>query len=315
MYEKHFGLRRRPFPATPDASLYYPATSHECALAPLLRAINEDEGLALLTGAPGTGKTLLCHCLLERLGTDMTTAFITNSHFPGCTAMLQAILYDLSLPYDDVGEQMLRLRLTDYLLKNCAMGRRAILLVDEAQHLSVEQLEELRLLGNLEAGQGKAFQVILVGQPDLLDTLAQPELASLNQRISVRVRAEPLGPDEAIDYVLHHFRFAGGTPETLIDEPSLEILARGTKGVPRLLNQAVHQALMLAHSADMSQIDAEAALEALALLGLEVQEPEAPPEHDLGCDDAGHDGAVGIVSADFGKAGMRIHPYEAPRPA
>jgi general secretion pathway protein A len=315
MYEKHFGLRRRPFPATPDSTLYYPATSHECALAPLLRAIGEDEGLALLTGAPGTGKTLLCHCLLERLGADITTAFITNSHFPGCSAMLQAILYDLSLPYDDVGEQMLRLRLTDYLLKNCALGRRAILLVDEAHHLSVEQLEELRLLGNLEAGQGKAFQVILVGQPDLLDTLAQPELGSLNQRLSVRVRTEPLGPEEAVDYVLHHFRLAGGTPETLIDETSLEILARGTNGVPRLLNQAVHQALMLAHSADMSQIDAEAALEALALLGLEVPEPEGPVEQERDNEDADHQATLGIVTADFGKAGIRIHPFEAPRPA
>jgi type II secretory pathway predicted ATPase ExeA len=315
MYEKDFGLRRRPFPATPDRAFYYPATCHEAALARLLRALGEDEGFALLTGAPGTGKTLLCHCLLDRLGADTASAFLTNSHFPDRASLLQAILYDFSLPYEDGGEQVLRLRLTDYLLKNCAEGRRALLLVDEAQHLSADLLEELRLLGNLEAGQGKAFQIILVGQPALLQTLARPELAACNQRLAARATVEPLGVEEGVDYLLHHIRVAGGKPESLLEEPALEILARGAGGVPRVMNQAGHQALSLAHQAEMNRVDAEAALEALAMLGLEsaVEEAEEAP---ASADEAnGTAAGKHMLNLLEGEEANPVRLFDSPRPA
>ena len=278
MFLTDFGLTRRPFPATPDRSFYYPATTHEAALASLLRAIEDDAGFSLLSGPPGTGKTLLCHCLLERLGPEVANAFLSNSHFPDRQSLLQGILFDFSLPFEDGGEQVLRLRLTDYLLKNCSGARRTVLLVDEAQHLSPDLLEELRLLGNLEAGKGKAFQVILVGQEGLMQTLSRPEMSGCLQRLAVRTRIEPLGVEEGIDYLLHHIRLAGGQPDALWEEPALEILARGARGIPRLLNQAAHQAMMLAHQAEMSRIDAEAALEALAMLGLEVKTEDGPEE-------------------------------------
>jgi general secretion pathway protein A len=275
MYEKDFGLQRRPFPATPDHACYYPATSHEAALNLLLRALQDDQGFALLTGAPGTGKTLLCHCLLDRLGPDTVSAFLTNSHFPDRLSLFQAILFEFALPYEQGGEQVLRLRLTDYLLKNCEAGKRTILLIDEAQHFSEDLLEELRLLGNLESGERKAFQAILVGQENLLITLGMPEMAACNQRMAVRPRLEPLGVEESVDYLLHHVRLAGGRPENIWEDPAPEILARGTLGIPRLLNQAAHQALLLAHEAEMSRVDSEAALEALAILGLEKNTPLA----------------------------------------
>ncbi len=274
MHQTRFGLQRRPFPATPDSACYYPATGHEQALAMLLRAIRADEGLALVVGAPGTGKTLLCQCLLERLGDNVTSAFLANSHCPDRLALLQAILYDLSLPHEAASEQLLRLRLTDFLLTNCSKGQRGVLIVDEAQHLSADLLEELRLLGNLEAGAGKAFQVILAAQPVFTQTLARPELTSFQQRLAVRATLEPLGVDEAVDYLLHHVRLAGGRPERLFCDGALEILARGGGGVPRLLNQAANQALLLAEQADMEGVDEEAALEALALLGIPWAEEE-----------------------------------------
>jgi type II secretory pathway predicted ATPase ExeA len=274
MYQTHFGFRHRPFPATPDSSTYYSATNHEQALARLLAAIADDEGFTLLTGAPGTGKTLLCHCLLERLGPQVTSAFLTNSHCSDRTALLQAVLYDLSLPYEG-SEQALRLRLMEFLLNNYGTGKRAVLLVDEAQHLAPDLLEELRLWGNLESGQGKAFQVILVGQPGILDTLGRPELAAVNQRLAVRTQVLPLGLAEAVDYLLHHLRAAGGRPEEIITEDALELLARASGGIPRLLNRAAQQALQVAHTAGVELVDAEAALEALSLLGLEVEETPA----------------------------------------
>src|SRR5262249_39251572 len=127
MVENRFGLRQRPFPVTPDSACYYPATSHEGALSRILRGLADNEGLMLLTGAPGTGKTLLCHRLLEQLGPDVTSAFLTNSHCATRADLLQAILYDLSLPYEGCREQELRLRLTEYLLTNYRAGKRAVL--------------------------------------------------------------------------------------------------------------------------------------------------------------------------------------------
>ncbi|MBI1914765.1 MAG: AAA family ATPase [Planctomycetes bacterium] len=234
MYESHFGLKQRPFHSAPDCSRYYPATGHEHALEQLLQALADDEGLVLLTGEPGVGKTLLCHCLLQRSG-DVRSAF---------------------------------------LLEHCPEKGSTLLVVDEAHHLSPDLLEELRLLSNLEGGAGRALQVVLVALPAILETLARPELASFRQRLVARACLTPLAPAEAADYLLHHLRAVTDRPEHLLTEETLEVLARGTGGVPRRLNQAGHRALALAHSAGAVTVDVEAALEALAVLGLEnVAEP------------------------------------------
>jgi general secretion pathway protein A len=278
MYQTHFGLRERPFRATPDSTCYYPATSHERALHRLLQGLNDDEGIVVLTGEPGMGKTLLCHCLLERLGPDVISVLLTNTHFSDRGAFLQAILFDLSLPYEGRSEQEMRLALTDFLLRNFTEGRRTILLADEAHHLTVEILEELRLLANLESGRGRAVQVVLVAQPSLLLTLSRRSLASLAQRVAVRADLAPLDLHEAADYLLHQVRAAGARSQTLFSDEALEVLARGTKGVPRRLNQAAHQALSVAAAAGTTLVDAEAALEALSVLGLDEKAEEAEAE-------------------------------------
>jgi general secretion pathway protein A len=274
MYETRFGFQQRPFPATPDSTSYYPASAHERALSLLRQAIDNQLGLALLTGDPGSGKTLVGQCLLERLGQNTLNAFLTNSHFQDRTALFQAVLYDLSLPFDGGTEQVLRLRLTDFLLENCKSGRPCVLVLDEAHHLGADLLEELRLLGNLEAGANKALHVILVGQAGLLETLRQPGLAALQQRLETQVVLTPLGVEESADYVLHHLRRAGVRPEAIISDEALEMLARNTRGIPRLLNQAARQALVLADAAEASYVDVEAVLEALMVLGIEVGEEE-----------------------------------------
>lgn len=283
MDENRFGLKRRPFPSTPDTELYYPATLHETALTTLQRGIVDDEGFVLLTGAPGTGKTLLGYVLLERLGESAVTAFLTNSHYADRAALLQAILYDLGLPHEAKTEQLLRLRLTEHLLKNCAEKKRTVIVIDEAQHLDADLLEELRLLANLEAGKGKAVQFVLLAQPSLLQKLASPGLESLQQRIAIRPELHALDVEEAYDYLLHHLRLAGAKPEKVFDETAIETLARGAHGVPRCLNQSAHQALGLAQEGELAKVDAEAALEALSMLGLapaEAEDGDAGPEGD-----------------------------------
>jgi type II secretory pathway predicted ATPase ExeA len=264
----YFGLQRRPFPAAPDSTCYYPATGHEHALARLRDALVDGEAMLLLSGDAGTGKTLLCHCLLERFYVGAAIAFLTNSHIGTRRDLIQAVLYDLGQPHESGTEQELRLRLTDYLLKNFAQGRKTLVVADEAHYLSVDALEELRLLCNLEAGGSKAVQVVLVAQPSMARVLNKPELASLRQRLALRVRLPNLGVEEAIDYLLHHLRAAGGHPEALITEEALELIARGTRGVPRLLNQAAHQAMALAFELQTEVVDAEITLEVLSALGL-----------------------------------------------
>jgi type II secretory pathway predicted ATPase ExeA len=274
MYQSHFGLRQRPFRSTPDPASYYPATSHEDALHQLRQAVADDEPLALLIGEPGTGKTLLAAQLLDRLGDDVSRVFITNSLLQRPAELYQAILYDLGLPYEGKCEQELRLAVTDKLLADFAAGRRTILVIDEAHHLSPALLEELRLLGNLETPRGRAVQTILVGQPPIAETLRRPDLRAFAQRLTVRADLSPLTPEEAVDYVLHQLRIAGARPEALIDEEALTLLARGSGGLPRVINQAAHLALYLTCHAGAGRVDAEGVLEAFGRLGIEVPEGE-----------------------------------------
>jgi type II secretory pathway predicted ATPase ExeA len=274
MFESHFGMKHRPFRSAPDTERYYPASCHEEVLARLLESLRDEQGIAVLSGAAGLGKTLLCHCLLERLERNIATIFLTNSHFTHRAGLLQAILYDLGQPYQGLSEQELRLAVTDQLLSSFADGKYTLLIVDEAQNLTADLFEELRLLSNLEARQGKAVQVLLVGQPPLLALLRHPDLAAFQQRVAVRQILEPLPAQEGMDYLNAQLRAAGVRPEKVITTEALEILAEQTTGIPRLLNQAAHEALRLACKAETNYVDAEAAMEALHILGLSEADAE-----------------------------------------
>jgi type II secretory pathway predicted ATPase ExeA len=209
--------------------------------------------------------------LVERLGPEVQPLLLTNGRVGDRLSLFQAVLFDLALPYEGKGEQELRLALTNHLLQAFTEGRPSVLLVDEAHHLSPDLLEELRLLGNLEGRSGKALQVVLLGQPACLDALKRPELTAFRQRLAVRAELQPLGIQEAADYLLHHVRSAGGRLERVFSDEALELLARATGGVPRLLNQAAHQAMTLAAEAGAGEVDVEAALEALNQLGLDEE--------------------------------------------
>jgi len=223
-------MQHRPFRPTPDTQSYYPATPHEYALERLARAVDDDEGLLLLTGDPGTGKTLLAHMLLERLGGEANTALITNCRFAIRADLLRSVLFDLALPQQGLSEQEMRLALTEHLLAQLAAGKRTVLIFDEAQDLTPDLLEELRLLGNLETGMGKAVQVVLVSQTAIGEKLQRPELAALSQRLAVRLRLEALDLHESADYLLHQIRSAGGRPERAMTDEAVRLIA---KNAPR----------------------------------------------------------------------------------
>jgi general secretion pathway protein A len=228
--------------------------------------------MMLVLADPGLGKSLLIQVFLDRLGGDVDPVLITNTHFHDLQSLLQAILFDLALPHEGRSQQEMRLALTDYFLVQLGKGQRTILVIDEAHHLSPEHLEELRLLGNLEGSGGKAVQVVLFGLATMQDALSSPELEAFRQRLAVRLHLEALSVEEAADYLMYQVRVAGGAPENLFAPETAEVLARGCRGVPRLLNQAARQALRLTQQAGNTTLDVEAALEALSLLGLEAEE-------------------------------------------
>jgi type II secretory pathway predicted ATPase ExeA len=286
MNSTRYQLRMRPFPTTPDVQAYYPATPHETALNALACAIDDQEGLALLAGEPGTGKTLVAHLLLQRLGADFNTALITNCRFGTPADLLRAVLFDLRQPYQGMGEEELRLALTEFVLSQYAEGKPTVLVFDEAQDLTPGILEELRLLGNLEAGRGKAVQIVLIALPSLLDTLARPWLAALNQRLAVRLTLDPLDVHESADFLLHQVRVAGGRVEEMFSDEAVSVLAKNARGIPRLLNRYAHHALVIAGQIEAEMVDVEVALEALAALGVdpEIAEEQFPTRPTLAAD-------------------------------
>jgi type II secretory pathway predicted ATPase ExeA len=222
-----------------------------------------------LTGEPGTGKTLVARKLLEDLDEDVRVVLLTNSHFSRNGDLLQAVLFDLGLPYQGLTEQVARLAVTDSCLDFYRDGGKTLIAVDEAHHLAADVLEELRLLSNLEGKDGKAVQVLLVALPVIEETLAKPALGALRQRVTVRARLEPLDVEESAGYLRHQVAAAGGKPDKVFGEDVLDILAAAGGGLPRVLNQAAHAAFVLADEAGQSGVDAEAAVEAVTRLGLD----------------------------------------------
>jgi hypothetical protein len=190
---------------------------------------------------------------------------------------LQAILFDLGLPYQGMSEHEMRLELTRSCLEKFREGCRTIIVADEAHLLSADQLEELRLLSNLEGKEGKAVQVVLIRLPGLFAAITRPGLEIFKQRLTVSCRLDPLSVEESADFLLHQIRRSGGRPEKLLGEDVLDILSHASRGVPRLLNQAAHTAFKLACEAGTDQVDAEAAVEAISRLGLDIGAEEPPP--------------------------------------
>ena len=255
MYEKYFGLRHRPFSITPDPRYLYLSERHREALAHLLYGVGEAGGFVQLTGEVGTGKTTLCRTLLEQLPADVDLALILNPRLDA-VELVAAVCDELGVAYP-VGSTSLKVlvaALNDFLLQNHAAGRRTVLVIDEAQNLAPEVLEQVRLLTNLETAEIKLLEIVLIGQPELRRLLARDDLRQLAQRITARYHLEPLSREESAAYVRHRLQVAG-VEQPLFSARALKALYRLSGGVPRLINIICDRALLGAYVEERPLVD------------------------------------------------------------
>jgi len=261
MYTAFYGLREKPFMLSPDPRYLYLSESHREALAHLLYGIEQGEGFIAITGEVGTGKTTLCRTLLDRLGPSTDVAFLFNPSRSGME-LLQMISQELGLDVDGLTRRELHDQLNRLLLARKAEGRRVLLIVDEAQNLSLGTLEQIRLLSNLETSSEKLIQILLLGQPELDSKLDSHRLRQLRQRISVRWMLKPLSSADTYRYVLHRLQVAAGTSRDVFSSTALRRVHRYTKGTPRLINILCDRALLLGYAEGEDRVSARSIKEA-----------------------------------------------------
>lgn len=254
MYQTYFGLNERPFSITPDPRFLYPSPQHQEALGHLQYGIGENSGFALLTGEVGTGKTTVIRALIERLPVGINVALITNPKL-SAAELVASICDELEIAYPPNTSSLKTLidLLNHYLLDQHQLGNHSVVIIDEAQNLSRESLEQIRLLTNLETHQQKLLRIILVGQPELRQLLQRHDLRQLSQRITARYHLRMLNADQTRAYIGHRLAVAG-MGHNLFSAAAISRVHRLTGGVPRLINALCDRALLGAYSEEKTTI-------------------------------------------------------------
>jgi len=258
-----FGLEQAPFNPTPDPRFLYSSPGHREALAQLLYGVQEHKGFILMTGEIGTGKTTLLRTLLSRLDGQTASAFVFDMTLP-FEGILEYMLEDFGV--DNPGESHVQrlITLKKFLIERRLAGQNAVLILDEAQNLDLHALEQIRLLSNVESHAEKLLQILLVGQPELLDKLDRPELRQLKQRIGLHCRIVPLTPEQTRDYVRTRLRVAGAKDLGLFTDEAIMRIAEYSSGIPRLINTLCDHCLLIGYADQIRRIDRKIADEAVA---------------------------------------------------
>ena len=253
MYETFYKLREKPFTLLPDPGFLFLSNKHRMALTLLEYGLMNQAGFTVISGDIGTGKTTLIRHLLDHMDREHTVGLISNTH-RSFGELLQWILLAFNLEHTNLDKVGMYRRFVDFIIDEYAHNRRVVLIVDEAQNMAAETLEELRMLSNVNADKDQALQVILVGQRELRDTLRRPDLVQFAQRISVDYHLEPLSEEETVDYIRHRLEIAGGNPQ-LFEEDACRAVYRYSNGVPRLINLLCDTALVYGYAGQSEQID------------------------------------------------------------
>jgi type II secretory pathway predicted ATPase ExeA len=276
MYEQFYGLTDKPFSLTPNPRFVFYSQQYREAESQLLYGINNREGFMLVTGQPGTGKTTLCRDLIEKLDRDKTQSALIFNPFLNGVEMLAALLneFGVSVPPNGTRKELLD-RLNQFLLAQLALGKSCVAIFDEAQHLSPEFLEQIRVLSNLETDQEKLIQIILAGQPELLDKIRTPKMAQLDQRVSIRCTLNDLEEQETDHYIHHRLNVAGARGQIRFTPKAVNAIFRASHGVPRLINLICDRALLAGYAAQTRDIGPEHVRKAVAALRGEDADVEA----------------------------------------
>jgi general secretion pathway protein A len=275
MYEKHFGFRIKPFALTPDPTFLYPSRQHAMAMTLLEYGLESQAAFSLLTGDVGSGKTTLVRHLLRGLGDRVVVGLVSNTHghFNSIHGWALSALGIVASENTEIARYS---ALVDSFVREYAKGKRTLLIIDEAQNLSIEVLEELRLLSNVNSERDLVLQILLVGQPELRAKLSLPEMAQFAQRVSVDFHLKPLDRGETHAYVQHRLEVAGGSP-TLFTPDAIEFVHARTRGVPRLVNQLCDYGLLYAFADGLNSIDADLISQVLRERGVGVALPNTSP--------------------------------------
>jgi len=258
MYKEFYNLKENPFNMTADPDFFFSSLHHKEAFSHLVYGIHQRKGILVITGEIGTGKTTLCRTLLSHLGEDTKTALILNPNFSD-VQLLKLIVRDLGVQGNFRNKLDLIEALNKFLLEETSRGNNVVLIIDEAQNLSIKQLEQIRLLSNIETEKEKLLQIILVGQPELCDKLKLNELRQLNQRVSIRYHILPLERAELASYIDHRLKIANAARDSIhqlyFTDEAIDIIYKNSGGTPRMVNVLCDRALLAGFTSETNKID------------------------------------------------------------
>ena len=261
MYKELYGFQEKPFKLTPDPAFLYLSKQHEMALSMLNYGLQNEAGITVITGEVGTGKTTLIREVLRNINKDVEVGLITNAH-NGFGDLLQLVLMAFDITTETLDKASRYKVLTDFLINNYSDNKTTVLIVDEAQNMDVDTLEELRLISNINVDKHMVLQLVLVGQPEFLKKLQRDDLRQLAQRVSVDYMINPLGYKETKAYIKHRLVIAGGK-DNIIDKYAIAVVYYYSGGIPRLINTLCDFALVFGFSEGLQQINLDIMLDVI----------------------------------------------------
>jgi general secretion pathway protein A len=278
MYQNFFGLKESPFSVSPDPRYIYWTKTTQESLAALAYGIQSRKGFLLLTGEVGTGKTTLLNGLLDWLREqEIATAFIFNSQLLSVTQLFDFIMADFEIPCESRMKSQVLLKLNQWLLERYRSGRASVLIIDEAQNLSDQVLEEVRLLTNLETSSEKLLQIVLAGQPELDEKLKRPQLRQLRQRIVFRCKTIPLTKEETHAYIQERLRIGGANGQSIFLRETVNTIYRYSQGIPRVINLLCEHALINSFVEEVKPVPVSIVEEVAKEFQLDEISPIPPP--------------------------------------
>jgi len=276
MYLTFYGLKERPFNATPDPKFLYLTPGHREALAQLVYSVRGNRGFLVLTGEVGTGKTTLLQAFRQRLDGKAAVAYVFNSTLP-FDGMLEYVLEELGVPTPASSPAQRLLALQRFLLDRRRAGQSTVLILDEAQNLEAATLEQIRLLSNFETSSEKLLQILLVGQPELRSKLERPELRQLQQRIELQCSLPPLSREQIRDYIETRLHVAGASNLALFSDQAQSRIAAYSGGIPRRINILCDHCLVIGYADQQPRIDANIVGQAIEALRGTTRRPSGRP--------------------------------------